>query len=87
MSAVIHLEISDHSLVYALKYQFPNKTPNLSKKRSFKYYNKERFNMDLFAALNGQDWQFDDPNRSWEIFKGIFILVSEMHAPQLELEK
>lgn len=43
--------------------------------------------MDLFAALNGQDWQFDDPNRSWEIFKGIFILVSEMHAPQLELEK
>ena len=43
--------------------------------------------MELFAASNGKNWQFHDPNWPWEIFKGIFILVSEMHAPQLELEK
>ena len=65
-SGVLHLGISDHSLVYGcFKISIPKEKPKFVETRSFKNYNLQAFNADLLLALSRQNWNFDDPNQSW----------------------
>ena len=81
-SGVLHIGISDHSLVYAcFKIAVPNPNPKFIESRTFKHYNQEHFNRDLQDMLNKQNWSSQDPKQLWDNFKEVFILVSEIHAP------
>ena len=81
-SGVLHIGISDHSLVYAcFKVAVPKQNPKFIESRTFKHYNQDHFNRDLQDMLNKQNWSSQDPNQLWDNFKEVFILVSEIHAP------
>ena len=81
-SGVIHLGISDHSLVYlCLKVLVPRDKPKIVDSRNLKYYSKEAMNDHLYHELNSFSWEQTDPNILWEQFKNIFNSVSDVHAP------
>ena len=81
-SGVIHLGISDHSLVYlCLKVSVPRDKPKIVDSRNLKYYSKDAMNDHLYHELNSFSWEQTDPNILWEQFKNIFNSVSDVHAP------
>ena len=81
-SGILHLGISDHSLVYGcFKLAVPKQDPKFIESRTFKYYNQDLFTQDIYIILNKLNWNSIDPNILWEDFKVIFNLVSETHAP------
>ena len=81
-SGVIHLGISDHSLVYLyLKVSVPRDKPKIVDSRNLKYYSKESMNDHLYHELNNFSWEQTDPNILREQFKNIFNSVSDVHAP------
>ena len=81
-SGVIHLGISDHSLVYlCLKVSVSRDKPKIVDSRNMKYYSKESMNDHLYHELNNFSWEQTDPNILWEQFKNIFNSVSDVHAP------
>jgi hypothetical protein len=54
-SGVIHLWISDHSLIYIQrKISVPRKQPKVIKSRNFKHYNSNNFKSDLSTYLYDQ---------------------------------
>ena len=75
---VIHIEISDHSLIFLQrKISVPRSEPKLINKRNFKHYNVDAFRSDLAACLANLD-----PNDMWSEWKNRFLAVADMHAPQ-----
>ncbi len=71
-SGVIHLGISDHSLIYLQrKISIPRTEPKMIKTRQSKHYNVNNFKSDIFAQLNDETFWNNtlDPNVSWEIWK------------------
>lgn len=81
-SGVIHLGISDHSLVYScLKVSVPRDKPKIVESRNFKYYNKDSFNDHLYHELNNSTWDQTDPEVLWDRFRNIFNSVSDVYAP------
>lgn len=81
-SGVLHIGISDHSLIYGcFKISIPKENPKIVESRNFKKYNNNLFRRDLLDALSKCDCHSDDPNDIWDNFKSIFILISEIHAP------
>ena len=80
-SGVIHLGISDHSLVYICrKIANQKETPKLIETRQFKHFNALRFQSDLSEAFSSFS-TFNDPNKAWEIWKEIFLEIENKHAP------
>ena len=83
-SEVVHVGISDHSLIYAcrkLSFSYSKNQSKVNRSRDFKNYVQRNFNLDLDIALSNIDWDIDDPNRLSENFKTTFNYVADVHAP------
>ena len=83
ISGVIHLGISDHSLVYTCrKISTPKEKPKVVETRQFKQFNSRAFESDLNQAFSGNDvYRHDDPNDSWNTWKTVFLSLANKHAP------
>ena len=82
-SGVIHIGISDHSLILIQrKISIPRPEPKLIRKRQFKHYNVSAFRSDLAACLVDLTSTIQDPNDMWSEWKDRFSLVADTHAPQ-----
>ena len=80
-SGVIHLGISDHSLVYvSLKVSVPRDKPKIVESRNLKNYNINHFNSHISHLLRNSSWNHKDPTHLWIQFKNIFNYVSDLHA-------
>ena len=82
-SGVIHLGISDHSLVYTCrKISTHKEKPKIVETRQFKNFSSRAFERDLNQAFAGGDvYHHDDPNETWNVWKNIFLSVADKHAP------
>ena len=81
-SGVIHLGISDNSLVYlCLKVSVHRDKLKIVDSRYLKHYNKESINDHLYHELNNSSWDQTDPNILWEQLKNIFNSMSDVHVP------
>jgi hypothetical protein len=71
-AGVLHLGISDHSIVYTVrKYEFPKARPTIKEVRDFKHFSDSHFRANLLQV----PWDticYDDPNTSWIVWKAIF---------------
>ena len=87
-SGVLHLSISDHSLIYVIrKIAIPSKTkPTTTTVRQMKHFNAEKFRKDLEMLLSEDTMDFDDPDDMWSRWKNIFLTVAHKHAPPKESE-
>ena len=62
-SGVVHVGISDHSLIYICrKIYFVKTQPKLLESRNYKNYNPDHFNGDLDNLLNQYTWESNDPD-------------------------
>ena len=62
-SGVLHLGISDHSLVYAcLKISLQRENPKIVETRNLKNYNIDHFNNHIFYLLRDSTWNHCDPD-------------------------
>ena len=82
-SGVIHLGISDHSLVFlSRKTHYCRIGPRVIETRQFKHFNKENF----LIELNQLPWDdvdlFSDPNEMWRVWKEMFLCCVDKHAPR-----
>ena len=81
-SGVLHIGISDHSLIYVCrKISFVKNDPKFVESRNFKNYIQRDFNQDLYHALFNLNWEINDPNMFWENFQTTFNYVADIHAP------
>ena len=83
-SGIIHLGISDHSLIYIQrKISIPRNDPKVIKTRQFKHYSVNNFKSNIFIYLHGifLDTMLD-PNIMWKKWKTIFLSIADFHAPE-----
>ena len=81
-SGVVHLGISDHSLVYVcLKISLPRDKPKIVESRNLKNYNVNYFNDHLSHLLNNSPWNQNDPDQLLDQLRNIFNHVSNIYAP------
>jgi len=81
-SGVVHVGISDHSLIYVCrKISFVKTQPKLIESRNYKNYNPGHFNRDLDNLLNQYTWESNDPDVLWFQFKFVFNKVADIHVP------
>ncbi|CAB4042566.1 Hypothetical predicted protein, partial [Paramuricea clavata] len=81
---VIHLGISDHSLVYLCrKLSIPKAPPKTVFTKHYQNYNVNQFNNDLSEvfSLPLDSAILTDPNALWNDFKNKFLSVADKHAP------
>ncbi len=72
-SGVVHVGISDHSLVYICrKICILKEGPKLVETRQFKHFNALRFQNDLSKAFSAFS-NFNDANKAWETWKEFFF--------------
>ena len=80
-SGVLHLVISDHSLVYlCLKIPLARDKPKIVESRNLKNYNVNYFNDHSSHLLNNSPWNQNDPDQLWDQFRNIFNHVSNIYA-------
>jgi len=83
MTGVDHLGISDHSLIYVCrKISISRNEPKIIRSRQFKHYDKNSFLTELRAILQHMT-NDNNPDVLWEDFKTKFLLVADVHAPQI----
>ena len=82
-SGVLHLGISDHSLIYVIrKISIPSKTrPTMTTIRQFKNFNSTKFKEELEKQISANVSNHDDPNDMWLLWKQSFLYVANKHAP------
>jgi exonuclease III len=83
-SGVLHVGISDHSLIYIcrkISFSLNSNHNKVIESRDYKSYLQQNFNQDLYAALSLVDWGTDEPNILWDNFKTTFNYVADIHAP------
>jgi len=83
-SGVIHIGISDHSLVYTIRKIGISTTRNSHNMIS--YRSKKHFNIDKFINdLNSVPWEnldnLENPDDMWNTWKKSFLSVLDSHAP------
>ena len=84
-SGVLHIGISDHSLIYGCrKISFGRNPPKIIETRNLKDYSPLDFNADLSKSLSQYDWQLTDPNMLWDQFNKAFNQTAEIHAPIIQ---
>ena len=82
-SGFIHLGISDHNLVYAVrKFMLPKTNPGVREIRDYKLFDAELFVEGLSRIPN---WnaiqQFNNPNTCWNVWKSFFTEILNRRAP------
>ena len=82
-SGVLHLGISDHSLVYMIrKNHYDRAKARIVETRQFKNFNEVGFLNDLkeinWKSINSHS---ADPNNMWSIWKKMFMDCIDKHAP------
>ena len=81
-SGVLHVGISDHSLIYICrKISFIKSQPKLVESRNYKNYNPGYLNEDLDNLLNQYTWESTDPDLLWSQFKSVFNKIADFHVP------
>ena len=71
---VIHLGISDHSLVYAQrKFSLPKSGPRYKDVRNFKNLNENQVILDVMLLPWELVYQHNDPNMCWQVWKSLFL--------------
>ena len=81
-SGVLHIGISDHSLIYVCrKISFVKKEIKTVNVRNYRNFNQQHFNDDLFHHLTLLYWEINDRNILWNNFEKTFNYVSDTHAP------
>ena len=81
-SGVIHLGISDHSLIYAVrKVNSPKCRERLKLVRNFKNFNATDFVWDISQISWESVVLHNNPNVCWKIWQSLFIEVLDRHAP------
>ena len=81
-SGVIHLGISDHSLVYLVRKFTPPKSRKTAREiRNFKNFVESDFIQDISMVPWDMIYQSDNPNICWQIWKSLFLEVLDRHAP------
>ena len=81
-SGVIHLGISDHSLIYAVrKFNSPKCRERLKLVRNFKNFNATDFVWDISQISWESVVLHNNPNVCWKIWQSLFIEVLDRHAP------
>ena len=81
-SGVIHLGISDHSLIYAVqKFAVPKTRPTIKEVRNFKHFVDVDFINDLSRVSRQNVECFDDPNLAWQPWKSDVNTILDHHAP------
>ena len=81
-SGVIHLGISDHSLIYAVrKFMLPKTNLSVREIRDYKHFNAELFVEDLSRMPWKVIQQVNNPNTCWNVWKSFFTETLNRHAP------
>ena len=81
-SGVIHLGISDHSLVFlSRKTQYCRTGPRVIETRQFKHFNRGKFLSDLNQLPWANVDLYSDPNEMWRVWKEMFLGCVDKHAP------
>ena len=82
-SGVIHIGVSDHSLIYAVRKFIPNKCGPIKKRgfRNLKDFVKEDFIYDLLNIPWEMVETINDPNLAWRVWETNFNEVLNRHAP------
>ena len=80
---VLHIGISDHSLIYAIhKYNTPKTDrPKIIESRQFKNFDREAFIDDIKETPFHLASLLDDPKEMWEVWKSLFLEIANRHAP------
>ena len=82
-SGAIHIGISNYSLILIQrKISVPRPEPKLIRKRQFKRYNVNAFRSNLTACFVNLASPVKDPNDVWSEWKGRFLFVADIHAPE-----
>lgn len=81
-SGVSKITISDHFLIYGIR-KFPSfkEQSEILEFRDFKNFNEESFRLDLASLSNLSLDHYNDPNRSWLMWKHKFLEIVNKHAP------
>lgn len=81
-SGVLHIGISDHSLVYMSRKQRVIKSlPKICKVRSFKHFNEAHFKNDVSQMPWSNVDVLDDPNEMWSMWSKMLMQAIDKHAP------
>ena len=81
-SAVLHIGISDHSLIYwCRKIALKKSYPKIVETRNFKNYSPFAFNSDLYESLSQFNWSMGELNKMQKQFENAFNQTIEIHAP------
>lgn len=83
-SGVVHLGISDHSLVFTIRKISISHVKNTHKVvyvRNFANFNVDNFRNDLQSLPWDDINMFDDVNETWLLWKRMFLSVVDKHAP------
>ena len=82
-SGVLHLGISDHSLVYMIrKTRYANAgSTKVIEMRNFNLFNKDKFLNDLKQKEWSKIALYSDPNEMWDLWKQLLMSSIDKHAP------
>ena len=81
-SGVIHLGLSDHSMIFAIrKHCIPKSRENVKYIRNFKNFNANDFLTDLSQTPWENIAQYDNPNVCWRVWYSLYLQVLDRHAP------
>jgi hypothetical protein len=81
-SGVIHLGISDHSLIFAVRNFFtPKSRKNVRYVRNFKNFNATDFLNDLSQMPWENVAQYENPNSCRQLWKSFYLQILNRHAP------
>ena len=81
-SGVLHLSISDHSLVYMVrKAHYKRNGSRIVEFRSLKNFSRENFLRDLELKQWSNVHCFEDPNEMWATWKSMLMETIDKHAP------
>ena len=83
LCAWTQIAVSDHSLIYVCrKISISRNEPKIIRSCQFKHYDKNSFLTELWAILQYMA-NDDNPDVLWGDFKTKFLLVADVHAPQV----
>ena len=80
-TSVFPVTLSDHYLVYTVIAYSPRPESNILTCRTYKNFNPEAFNEDIFKAIQSLNFDEENLHTSWENFKHAFLEISNEHAP------
>ncbi|CAB4014189.1 Hypothetical predicted protein, partial [Paramuricea clavata] len=85
LSGIVHLGISAHSLIFAIrKLTLPKSgktSPSVREVRDFKSFVQKYFIHDISQLPWNSINQFASPNTSWQVWKSLFLESLDRHAP------